>query len=193
MGHRLPFLFEALVAAKSMTQLKTKRLTLRPLRKEDGPLVAQYAGDWDVARMTERIPFPYEADVANGWVESLKDDIVFAIDFDGGFVGCCGIAKKPDSGETELGYWIARPWWGRGIATEAARAVAKYAFVDLGTAELVSGHFEDNPASSRVLMKIGFLPTGERCERYCEARSEKVICVGFHLTRERATELGLVT
>lgn len=174
-----------------MTVLTTKRLTLRPLETTDAPFVAKYAGDWDVASMTERIPFPYDLEIANGWVEAVKEDIVFAVEHQGEQIGCAGIAPKTN-GDTELGYWFGKPWWGHGFATEAGKKIVAFAFQDKARHRIVAGHFEDNPASARVLEKIGFQPTGESCDRFCEARKQNVVCVGFDLSRARATELGFV-
>lgn len=74
-------------------------------------------------------------------------------------VGCAGLGPKPE-GDAELGYWIARPYWGRGFATEGARGVLEVARL-LGHRRIVGRHFLDNPASGKVLRKLGFIPTGE--------------------------------
>ncbi|HEX4847198.1 MAG TPA: GNAT family N-acetyltransferase, partial [Novosphingobium sp.] len=82
-------------------------------------------------------------------------------------IGCVGLGEV--EGEVELGYWFARPHWGKGYATEAARAVLRLAKV-LGHREIVAGHFIDNPASGKVLRKVGFVPTGRIRHRYSLAR-----------------------
>lgn len=173
-----------------MRELKTDRLTLRPLQKGDAEPIARLAGDWDVATMTERIPYPLEGGAAMDWVQAVKNEVIFSMDLNGEFIGCAGMAPK-DDGNTELGYWVGKPWWGKGYATEAGLSVVRYGFLELGVPCLISGHFEDNPASGRVLRKLGFEPTGEACERYCAARKENVICLGFRLERARAEQLKL--
>jgi RimJ/RimL family protein N-acetyltransferase len=88
-------------------------------------------------------------------------------------IGSCGLGER--DGEAELGYWIARPYWGQGFAAEAARAVVNIAKA-LGHEKLVSGHFTDNPASGRVLRKIGFQPLGRIEQRYSAGRGREVSC-----------------
>jgi RimJ/RimL family protein N-acetyltransferase len=87
-------------------------------------------------------------------------------------VGECGLARRP-SGAVELGYWIARDHWGRGIATEACRALVDIART-LRLRSLEASHFLDNPASGRVLAKLGFEPTGIVAPRLSRARGEQV-------------------
>ena len=87
-------------------------------------------------------------------------------------VGCCGLSRRP-SGSVELGYWIARPHWGRGLATEAARALIEIART-LGLRSLEAGHFVDNPASARVLEKLGFVALGITAPRMSCARGEEI-------------------
>ena len=85
-------------------------------------------------------------------------------ELDGWDMGCIGI-DATDTGETELGYWIGRRHWGQGYATEAGRAVIDIARM-LGHERLVASHFVDNPASGRVLRKLGFAPTGKVTARH---------------------------
>jgi RimJ/RimL family protein N-acetyltransferase len=83
-------------------------------------------------------------------------------------VGSCGLGRRP-SGAVELGYWIARPHWGKGFATEAGRALIEIAR-SLKLPRLEGSHFVDNPASGRVLEKLGFVPTCLSATRYSCAR-----------------------
>jgi RimJ/RimL family protein N-acetyltransferase len=86
-------------------------------------------------------------------------------------IGSIGFGRRP-SGRVELGYWIARPHWGRGYATEAGRAVLAIARDALRVRRLEAGHFTDNPASGRVLEKLGFRPTGRIAPRFSAGRGE---------------------
>ena len=95
------------------------------------------------------------------------------------FIGSVGLGVN--DGEIELGYWIARDYWGRGYATEAARAVLKLAKT-LGHRRISAGHFTDNPASGRVLTKVGFEPTGEVRSRFSLARGSEAPAVIHALT-----------
>jgi RimJ/RimL family protein N-acetyltransferase len=96
-------------------------------------------------------------------------------------VGTAGLGRRPD-GAVELGYWIARPYWGLGYATEAARAVLDIARDSLRLNTLVAGHFLDNPASGRVLEKVGFRPTGEIGQRHSVGRGGAAPCRLFECT-----------
>jgi len=163
--------------------VKTERLTLRPLRASDAEAVTALAGDADVARMTSRIPHPYDLAQAGEWIAQIPQsgEVVFAAVHQGALIGCVGYMPEDDSC-AEFGYWIGKPRWNRGFATEAARAVAAHAF---GTSEihtLVVGHFKDNPASARVLQKLGFTRTEEGLWQ-CVARGENVPCIGYRLER----------
>jgi RimJ/RimL family protein N-acetyltransferase len=87
-------------------------------------------------------------------------------------VGSCGLGRRP-SGAVELGYWIARTFWGRGYATEACTALIAIGR-SLGLERLEGSHFLDNPASGRVLEKLGFAPSGIVAPRLSCARGVEV-------------------
>jgi RimJ/RimL family protein N-acetyltransferase len=78
-----------------------------------------------------------------------------------------------DDGSAEIGYWIGKPWWGRGFATEAAQALVRHCFATVGIERLTCCHFVDNPASARVIRKLGFRLVGP-CTAWCEARGADV-------------------
>ena len=157
-------------------RIETDRLALRTPRPDDALRLARLADDFDIARMTS-LPHPYglaEAEdfLARTAIQDLSRDVNFAIEMaDQGLVGVIGLHPRGPLGP-EIGYWIGRPYWGRGLATEAARAVLAWARDVWGRRAVVSGHFADNPASGRVLEKAGFLYTGEIQPRHCAARGE---------------------
>jgi RimJ/RimL family protein N-acetyltransferase len=160
----------------SSPTLRTGRLTMRAPRAGDAPRMATLANDFDIARMTTRIPHPFAVADAAGFIARVQahdasHEAVFIIETDGaGLVGVLGL--HPSSAGTEIGYWLGRPFWGMGFATEAARAALAYAVEAWGRRFIVSGHFDDNPASGRVLGKAGFLYTGEIQPRWSVARAE---------------------
>ena len=92
--------------------------------------IALLAGDYDVASMTGTIPHPYSEEMAAEWIASVlagEEGVVFAIMRSGALIGCTGYrAFGPD--HAELGYWIGKPYWGMGYATEAVRALILHAF-----------------------------------------------------------------
>ena len=167
--------------------IRTQRLLLRAPALGDARAIAELAGDYEVASMTGTIPHPYSEDMAVDWIESLQDGeegVAFAIDLGGELIGCVGY-RATEKDHAEMGYWIGKPYWGMGYATEAARALIFYAFQKEGFAYLTVGHFKENPASARVIAKLGFEPSGEVL-RDCAARNNKARCLTYRLTRERA-------
>jgi RimJ/RimL family protein N-acetyltransferase len=145
--------------------IDTPRLRLRAPAHADVPRLATFCADHDVARMTTRMPSPYttahaEDFVARCGAQDRARDNTFAIELaDEGLVGVVGLFTNPD-GSVELGYWIGRPYWGRGFATEATRNALLWARGAWRKRYVVAGHFADNDASGRVLVKAGFLYTG---------------------------------
>ena len=148
---------------RSIPVLETERLVLRAPRLEDAKVLATLADDRRIAENTLRIPHPYSLADAQAFITHANagdDEAVFLISTrSGAIVGACGLATL--DGETpEIGYWLGVPFWGKGYATEAARAVIDYAFGDLGHEVLLGGARVSNPASRRVLEKCGFQWTG---------------------------------
>lgn len=148
---------------RSIPVLETERLILRAPCLEDVKAVAALANDRRIAENTLRIPHPYRLADAEAFVAAANRDdgeMVFLITLrDGTVLGACGIAKL-DGVTPEIGYWLGVPYWGRGHATEAARAVVDHAFTALAYEHLVAGARVSNPASRRVLEKCGFQWTG---------------------------------
>lgn len=164
---------------RDVNEIQTKRLKLRRVRMSDASRIARFCGDPSVGRNLASSPLPYLETAAEGWVmtlnarERLGREHVFAIDLAGeGMIGCMG-AHQRDNGAFEIGYWVGRPFWGRGFATEALRSFTAQARA-LG--ELQAGHFVDNPASGRVLEKGGFAYTGETPKLFSLARGESAPC-----------------
>ncbi len=171
--------------------LRTRRLLLRPLTSEDAARIAAFAGDWDVARMTARIPYPYTPTTAHAWIDDLAEgEIVCGIEFEGDLIGLCGYMASAADGSAEIGYWIAKPWWRRGFATESVRALVAHCFGRAGIKRLVCAHFVDNEASARVIAKLGFKFTG-RDTAWCEARRAEVETLRYERPRPFMARLGL--
>ena len=168
---------------------RTDRLLLRPGWIEDAPALAQAIGDESVVRNLARAPWPYsEADakayLAHARDSHLPDFLVFSRTRGAPrLIGGCGISSTDDQAGLELGYWIARPYWGLGFATEASRAVMRIARAT-GLSGITASHFLDNPASGNVLRKIGFRPTGQIASRYSIGRGADVACAMFEQGEE---------
>ena len=160
--------------------IETARLTLRPLRPADAPRLAALASDFDVSRMTTSMPHPYRLADAEALVERAlaadpSKEAAFAIDLRGeDAVGVIGF--DPDGVlAREAGYWIGRPYWGRGLMTEALGVALAWARDEWGRRCVTARHFVDNPASAAVLLRAGFLDTGRTEPRHCVARGEPVL------------------
>lgn len=157
--------------------MRSQRLSYRPLHGSDASRIAALAGDWDVARMTSRIPHPYSLVDADLWIASIgNDEFVRGLEHDGHLIGAVGYIEGEGS-EAEIGYWIGKPWWGHGFATEAAHTLVDYCFSS-GFRRLTCGHFVDNPASARVIAKLGFRRVG-KSSQWCEARKTEVETVRY--------------
>ena len=164
---------------------RTERLLLRPGWTEDAPALAAAIADEQVVRNLATAPWPYGLKDAEAFLSAPKDpalpSLLLFARTNGApeLVGACGLGRRP-SGAVELGYWIARQHWGRGYATEAARHLIEIART-LGIARLEGSHFVDNPASGRVLEKLGFKPTGLTAPRRSCARGTEVMSELFSL------------
>lgn len=144
------------------TTLVLPRCTLRPFRAADDASLARHADDFDIwVHMRDRFPNPYTLEDARAWIElvqSYPDGTHFAVDVGGEAVGAVGYVLQTDvhRRSAEIGYWLGRPLWGRGLATEIVVAVTKHAFEVYGLVRLFAAVFENNPASGRVLEKAGY-------------------------------------
>jgi RimJ/RimL family protein N-acetyltransferase len=146
------------------------------------------AGDYEVAKMLDAVPFPYPAGEGARWISTHEDrrdggrEYPFAIEREGELVGSVGLNREAD-GLFHFGYWIGQPHWGNGYATEASKALLTFAFDELGERVLNSGHYADNHASGRVMTKLGFRYTRESMH-FCKARGTNVRFLDTRLMRE---------
>jgi RimJ/RimL family protein N-acetyltransferase len=146
--------------------IETARLVLRAPRRDDAKAIAVLANDRRVAENTARVPHPYAIEDAEQFIAAVNQhdgNACFAITLGGTPIGVCGVDLREDG--AEIGYWLGVPYWGRGFATEAVRAVIDHAFGDLAYETLQAGALVSNPASRRVLEKCGFQWTGVRLAR----------------------------
>ena len=150
-------------STKKRPSLETERLVLRPFELSDAPRVKLLAGDRDIAATTLSVPHPYEEGMAEKWIGSHQErfekgeQVVFAITLkaSGELIGAVGLILNLDHEKAELGYWIGKPYWRHGYCTEAARAVLRYGFTVLRLNRIHAYHFSHNPASGRVMQKLG--------------------------------------
>jgi RimJ/RimL family protein N-acetyltransferase len=150
-----------------MTELRTQRLVLKPPTGADKHAIVECIGDFEVARWLSNVPHPYALADAEAWIdivaETLSDEAAgfkLSIFMDDRLIGGVGLNHR-EGDVYELGYWLAKAFWGRGIATEAATGLLQHAKQVLPDAKFVAHCMKGNPASSRVLEKLGFRVTGE--------------------------------
>lgn len=148
--------------------LAAKDVRLRPFAPADEAALVALAGDAEVARWTAEVPHPYRPEDARAFVAGAAraleqgSEYAFAIErlCDDVLVGA--VSTRPeDDGVAQIGYWIGRPYWGLGYATQAVRRLARFAFADLGLARLRASLMPENAASERVLTKVGFALVGQ--------------------------------
>ena len=163
-----------------MCILESERLFLRPPRPADIQSMTVWLSDYDVARMTSRVPHPYnEGDAETFLASKLEHRFVIQRKSDGLFLGMIGLHADD---AYEFGYWLGKPFWGVGYATEAAYRLVTYAFEVLELETVHAGWFYDNPASGHVLAKLGARHNGSQM-RDCRARGVAVLCHDMLLTR----------
>jgi ribosomal-protein-alanine N-acetyltransferase len=147
--------------------LETARLRVRAFVGADAPAVQRLAGARQIADTTLTVPHPYPDGAAEAWIATHgpawqdRTGVTYAITAaDGALLGAIGLALTPAHAVAELGYWVAVPAWGRGYATEAAVALCDFAFGVLGVHRIQVRHLTRNPASGRVMQKLGMQREG---------------------------------
>lgn len=172
-------------------EIKTKRLLLRGFLPSDASAIQELAGAFEVAEMTLNIPHPYLDGMAETWMAShQKDfesgrDIVFAmIDLHSRqLIGAIGLIATMKFRRAELGYWVGKPFWNSGYATEASKAVIRYGFEEMQLNKIFATHMMRNPASGRVMQKIGMEQEGV-LKQHALKWGEFVDLVAYGILRE---------
>jgi RimJ/RimL family protein N-acetyltransferase len=137
-------------------------VTLRPFLPGDRDRLTELANNEKIAKnLRDGFPHPYTTEDAEKFIEMAisKSDQIFAIEYQGQYVGNIGVHLKSDVYRlgAEIGYFIGEPYWGKGIMTKAVNLICDYAFRELGIIRIDTGVFDFNPASMRVLEKCGFV------------------------------------
>jgi len=153
---------------KQQPTIETARLILRPFGLPDAKEVQRLAGDRAIADTTLNIPHPYENGMAEQWISTHKSRfkegelVNFAIVLRNPktLMGAIGLQMARRFDRAELGYWVGMRYWNKGYCTEAGQAVLKYAFTELDLNRIHAAHFERNPASGRVMEKLGMINEG---------------------------------
>ncbi|MEE9272975.1 MAG: GNAT family N-acetyltransferase [Robiginitomaculum sp.] len=169
--------------------LQTDRLLLRRPKLSDASTLAKNFNNPDIARMTGTMPYPYFTRAADFWIYNktaqwqAKQSFAYVITNQQEFMGVIDIFTN-GHGDRELGYWIGEPYWGHGYITEAANAILSEGFKSLGVDYIDAGYFTDNPASGRVLGKLGFMSRNFESNIYCVARGCRFPGIELRLMRD---------
>ncbi|MCX6708930.1 MAG: GNAT family N-acetyltransferase [Candidatus Woesearchaeota archaeon] len=145
--------------------IKGKRVTLRTLRKSDADKITEYCKNPAISRWTRSIPYPYVKKYAIDYIKNSKEKwnkkeaYNFVITRKEKIIGSIALMIK-NEGIAELGYWIAKPYWGEGYATEASKLVIKEGFKKLKLHKIYAHHIKENLASGRVMQKLGMKKEG---------------------------------
>jgi ribosomal-protein-alanine N-acetyltransferase len=149
--------------------LKAERLILRPFKISDASRVQILAGEKEIADTTLNIPYPYENGMAEQWIgmheQAFKkgEMAIFAIILkeSHALIGAVGLVINQRFNRAELGYWIAKDFWNQGLGTEAAERILEYGFTEKKLNKIYASHLRRNPASGRIMEKIGMKKEGE--------------------------------
>ena len=148
----------------SVLPIRTARLVLRKLAEADAAVIEKLAGVPEVALHTLNIPYPYAAGIGKAWVKAANRELLAGTELqlaiaraeDGALVGAIGFGQRRNDLTAEIGYWIGKPFWNQGYATEALAAMAAHAFARMSLRAIDAAAEADNPASIRVQEKLGF-------------------------------------
>jgi RimJ/RimL family protein N-acetyltransferase len=151
-----------------MPTIKTKKFILRPLKMSDKESLAKHVNYRAIARNLLVIPYPYKLKDAKFWISKVlkynkmkkPTDIIFGIEINGNVVGSIGIHRIKEKHKAEIGYWLGKEYWGKGIMSEAVKIISEYCFNKLKLRRIVAKVFLFNEPSKRVLEKNGFKMEG---------------------------------
>lgn len=164
-------------------ELKTDRILLRTFNIADSREVQRLAGNFNVSRMTMNIPYPYELGMAEKWISAQEENwntktrVSYAIvELSSNKLLGAMCLVSIEGVEGELGYWIGEPYWSMGYCTEAAKELVRFSFESLGLERIVAQHLTVNPASGKVLEKIGMdhVQTTQMPDRYGKSASMEI-------------------
>jgi RimJ/RimL family protein N-acetyltransferase len=182
-----------------MSIIETKRLLLRPPTQDDAPAMSRGAGNLNVSRNLARVPHPYLVSDALEFIKHIAarhpQSLSCAIELKsepGELIGMIGYEFHEDKKQAEFGYWLAEPFWGNGIGKEAAAAMVQHAFIVTKLDQLSAAYHDENLASARILLGLGFERSGHNMQ-YSKARGTEIAATRLKLTRERWLETNALS
>lgn len=177
--------------------LDGERLVLRGMTIDDAKDVQRLAGDERIAATTALIPHPYPDGAAEEWISTHEAEfkagrsVVWAITLrkTGELLGAMGLIIKVEHERAEIGYWIGVPFWNMGYVTEAARLTLRYGFEQRGLSRIFAHHFENNPASGRVMQKLGMTYEGT-LRKHIKKWDRLLDCPHYGILREEYEQMN---
>ena len=174
-----------------MVHIETKRLLLRPPIHKDALQVATHLSNPLISKTTLHIPYPYSKSDARMWIRKSKEAVkdftaitfVIVLKKTNEMVGAIGLHPNTEHNRAEAGYWIAVPYWNKGIATEALQEVLAYGFNELGFHKIYATHLIENLSSGKVMMKAGMKREGRLNDHYKKG-DEYVSVIQYGMTRK---------
>ena len=165
----------------NLFKITTQRLVLkRPDKTINKIVFASLVGDWDIAKWLSDVPYPYTEKHAQKFIKrSSPDDLRFSVFYDEILVGGVGVSFE-EHNQLDIGYWVAKDYWGNGFATEASKGLINYVKNETEFKAITACYVKGNKTSAKVLKKLGFIEIGE-CEEYFLSRKETVSCVDLIL------------
>lgn len=158
-------------------------IALRPIELSDIEQIAQLCNDPDIAKTTARLPYPYTVNDAKTWlsyIENTEAEHVFAISYENEMIGVIGLVHEPEHDRAEIGYWLGKEYWNKGIATAAVEMMLGYAFTVLKVNKIYAQVFAANSASAKVLTKNGFILEGCLKQHYNRMGTvHDIMCFGL--------------
>lgn len=171
--------------------METARLSLRDWQEDDVDVLTRELANFRITRNTGSIPHPYTKTDAIAYIARLKLPVDGALHqaiiltlAPREIIGGIGLYADPQKGTCELGYWLAEAHWGHGYALEAAQAVIAHAFDFLHHTAINACFHDDNPASGKILYRLGFQTIGP-CEKFSKAQGKLVSVANTKLTKEQ--------
>ncbi|QUS56178.1 GNAT family N-acetyltransferase [Pseudovibrio brasiliensis] len=173
-------------------ELKTDRLTLRQFKHTDLEPLCTHINNFAVVKTLSEVPYPYSKEDGEWWINFCRttpfsEKIAWVVEGPAGFSGAITLMKL-QSGKPILGYWLAEHLWGKGYMSEAAEAVTAYGFETLKLPTIYTSALEENPASLRVLQKLGFREVGRGFSTPRSRQGETLPSVSFSLTKDQWAE-----
>jgi [ribosomal protein S5]-alanine N-acetyltransferase len=177
-------------------ELITNKLTLRKIRPSDISSLLKYCNNKNISDQIINIPYPYLEDDAifrmNFVLQGFKNKerYVFAISLKDNeeLIGEIGLHLDANNNSAQFGYWIAEPFWDKGIATEATSAILKFGFEKLNLNKIYATHYPDNLASGKVMINNKMIKEAELKEHYKINETYRNV-IQYRLTKKEYEEL----